>query len=237
MVQMSGILEPLSKIIASLALPIVLAVLGYWFNDSLKSRELNVKYVEIAVNVLSQPPSEETKSLRLWAIDLINMHAAVKIDDALREVLVNEEALPVSALSNPQQGYREFVGRRQVDKIIISDTQNGNTESELRALAARGVSYHYLIGPDGKIHSLVDENNVAFHAAKFNGSSIGIGLTHLSGSAYPPEQIDALKKLIVEIAQRWNLKGANIFGKEELDPRKKTDFATVKADILRAVDG
>lgn len=232
---MSGFLDTVLKIFSALALPIVLAVLGYWFNDSLKSRELNVKYVEIAVNVLSQPPSEETKSLRQWAITLINQHAAVKIDDNLRDILVNDEALPANVLSSPKRGFKEVAGKRIVDKIIISDTQNANTEAELAVLDQLGLSYHYLIGTDGKVHSLVDENDIAFHAAKLNANSIGIGLTHVSGTPYPPEQVTALKSLLTDIATRWNLKRSNIYGKEELDSRKRTDFSRIKAEVTAAI--
>ena len=232
---MLGFLESLSKILGAVALPVVRAVLGFWFNDSLKSRELNVKYVEIAVNVLSQPPSEETKSLRLWAINLINEHASVKIDETLRDILINKEALPTSDLTNPKTGFKEVAGRREVDKIIVSDTQNTNTQSELDALDQFKVSYHYLIAADGTVHSLVDENNIAFHTARNNSSSIGIGLTHVSGGTYPETQVAALKALVAQIAERWEIPTSQIYGKEEIDKRKRTDFASIKARVVEGL--
>lgn len=232
---MLGFLESLSKILGAVALPVVLAVLGFWFNDSLKSRELNVKYVEIAVNVLSQPPSDETKSLRLWAINLINEHASVKIDDKLRDILINDEALPANVLTNPKPGFKEIAGRREVDKIIVSDTQNANALSTLAALDGLGASYHYLISAEGTVHSLVDENNIAFHTVRNNTTSIGIGISHISGNPYPEPQVTALKTLIAEISERWGIPAAGVFGKEEIDKRKRTDFATIKARVVEGM--
>lgn len=63
-----------------------------------------------------------------------------------------------------------------------------DTEAICRVFESYGVSAHYLIGRDGTVYQLVDENRVAYHAGKgklpfppylensFNGSSIGIEL-------------------------------------------------------------
>jgi hypothetical protein len=229
---MLAFLESLSKILGAVALPVVLAVLGYWFNDSLKSQELNVKYVEIAVNVLSRPPSEETKPLRAWAIEVINAHASVKIDADLKDILIESEPLPANLLTNPTNGFRESQGEREINRIILSDTQNTNVESELKVLNALKVSYHYMISADGKILTLVDEKNIAYHTAKFNSNSIGIGIAHVSGTPYTDAQIQALRTLLPDIAKRRDISASNIVGKSELDARKQSDFSKIKLDVL-----
>lgn len=73
--------------------------------------------------------------------------------------------------------------------VCIEQPQNPyDLNAICRVFEDYGVSAHYLIGRDGTVYQLVDENRVAYHAGKgklpfppylensFNGSSIGIEL-------------------------------------------------------------
>lgn len=55
---------------------------------------------------------------------------------------------------------------RRPNFVIIHDTGSGDVERALRTLTdpAREVSSHYLIGRDGTLYQLVDENRRAWHA-------------------------------------------------------------------------
>jgi Negative regulator of beta-lactamase expression len=224
-------IEKVSKILAAIALPFILLYLGNDFTASLKDKDIHQKYVEIAVGILTNEPTEETKELRSWAVQVINRYAEIKIDAKLESILVDQTALPSSALEVPRKGFRTVEGKRQIKRIIVSDTQQDNTQAELAALDNHGVSYHYLIDLDGSVMKLVDENNIAFHTTRQNDDSIGIGVMHRSGETYTDAQKASLKRLITEIATRYAIAKSNILAKSEVS-NKRSDFNTIKESVL-----
>ncbi|RLC53305.1 MAG: hypothetical protein DRH89_10730 [Candidatus Cloacimonadota bacterium] len=76
------------KIVFTILTPIAIIFSGYFINVTLQENEIKVKYVEIAVRILSSKPTEETSALRNWAIDLLNENSNVKLDSlAIDELL------------------------------------------------------------------------------------------------------------------------------------------------------
>ncbi|MEZ5810629.1 MAG: peptidoglycan recognition family protein [Rhizobiaceae bacterium] len=225
-------IEKLVKILSTIAIPVVLLVVGNWYSASQKDKDLGQKYVEIAIRILSEEPTDDNQQLRKWAVETVNRYAEIKIDDDLKSILVEKEAIPVDIVDAPQRGFREFVGERLVKRIIVSDSQGEDMDRELAALKQLGVSYHYLVGLDGEILRLVDENDVAFHAGRNNGDSIGVGLLHVGGKAYPDAQVEALRTLIGEIASRHGLKRRDVVSRQQVDPRKASDFGTIADRVL-----
>jgi len=230
-----AVFESVAKIIASVALPVVLLVLGNWYTESQKDKDIGQKYVEIAVEILAADPTEETRQLRTWAVEVVNRYSEIKMNTDLATELIESAPLPLRIQNEPRQGFREFLGKRQVTKIIISDTQNRDVDSELGALDQFGVSYHYLVTADGQILGLVDENDVAFHTSKQNSDSIGIGVMHVAGDDYPPAQIDALARLVRDVAERHGVTAENIAGKDRFDPRKRSDFGKISDAVLKGL--
>ena len=100
--------------------------------------------------------------------------------------------------------------------IVLHYTGMKTGEEALHRLCdpAAKVSAHYMIEEDGRVFQLVDEKQRAWHAGKsfwrgitdINSASIGIELVnpgHQFGyRAFPPAQIDVLKKLLLDIIQR-----------------------------------
>jgi uncharacterized protein YoxC len=144
--------------------------------------------------------------------------------------------LPASgSQSQLQSGFKESAGERQIEKIIISDTQQENYEAEIAGLVTNNVSYHYLIKSGGELVKLVDENNVAFHSAGQNADSIGIGLMHISGTEYTDEQIKALAELLRDIVGRRSLPATSILARSDVNQSKLSDFPTIKDSVLALV--
>ncbi|MGN0919935.1 MAG: N-acetylmuramoyl-L-alanine amidase [Alphaproteobacteria bacterium] len=95
------------------------------------------------------------------------------------------------------------------------------------------LSVHYLIEANGRLHSLVPEDKVAWHAGPsfwagetgLNQTSIGIELEHLGygQTAYPQKQIEALIKLVKEILARHPIRPENILGHSDIAPMAKMD--------------
>jgi len=80
----------------------VIAGVGLIVDSTLKNREVNLKYVQVAVDILRVKPEESSKNLRKWAIDVINEYSKIPLSlEAQEELKTN--ALPVgNYLADPQ---------------------------------------------------------------------------------------------------------------------------------------
>lgn len=89
------------RILAIVAIPVAVAAIGWWVNSTLAEQELQVKYVEIAVGILSQPPNAEQDAapdaLREWAIDVLVAKTPVTLTGEAIENM-RRNALPVRFL-------------------------------------------------------------------------------------------------------------------------------------------
>lgn len=83
-------LEIVGKILSILLIPIVLALLGNFVNTALKKSDVDLRMVELAVDILQEEPTEENKELRTWAIAVINKHAQVAITELAKNELLNK---------------------------------------------------------------------------------------------------------------------------------------------------
>ncbi len=117
-------------------------------------------------------------------------------------------------------GYREMPNRN-IDVIIIHSAFN-NSGGEfydidliINQFRRYKVSTHYLIGRDGSVYQLVDDNNIAFHAGKsslpdgrtsVNKCSIGIEV--VTSFTEPPteEQTNALVDLVSQLNTKHKIK-------------------------------
>ena len=133
-------LDVLSKILAAVLIPIVLAVIGNQYSTAIKERELQGKFVELAVDILREEPTPETDSLRAWATKVIDRYSGINLGMAARERLIRTVPLPFSSeLKAP------LLRERMVD-IAPSDVRT--TVDNLKAGGAREVMTRRQ--PDGK---------------------------------------------------------------------------------------
>jgi hypothetical protein len=90
-----------SGLLAALLIPVVIAVLGQRYTSALKEREIQSHFVELALTVLKEPPREENKAVRQWALNVVDEYSGVPLGDSARQELVDSVSLPtpVSATS------------------------------------------------------------------------------------------------------------------------------------------
>jgi N-acetylmuramoyl-L-alanine amidase len=122
---------------------------------------------------------------------------------------------------------------RRPNYVILHDTSNDTIERPLKTLTdpARKVSAHYLIGRDGTLYQLVDENRRAWHAGQsywggltdLNSASIGIELDNTGDEPYAEPQIDRLIGLLKELQARHRIPPMNILGHGDIAVRRKVD--------------
>jgi len=91
--------ESASVALAALLVPVVVAVVGSSFSSAVTNREIDIRFVELAVDILQEEPDEESRGLRDWAIDVIDEYSGIQMSDEARESL-QEDALPLSLLSS-----------------------------------------------------------------------------------------------------------------------------------------
>ena len=50
---------------------VVIALFGTFINSTLKQQEIRVEYVQIAISILSEEPTNDLQPLRAWAVDVL----------------------------------------------------------------------------------------------------------------------------------------------------------------------
>ena len=97
------------------------------------------------------------------------------------------------------------------------------------------VSSHYLISQNGKVHQLVMDNRIAWHAGKscwgkyknLNKNSIGIEMVnkgHKFGyTNFKKKQLSNLIKICQNLIKKYKIKSQNIVGHSDIAPLRKLD--------------
>ncbi len=131
-----------------------------------------------------------------------------------------------------------FNGRElPISMVVIHYTEMRDKDVALARLCdpESGVSAHYLIGKDGEVVHLVDEDKRAWHAGvaywrghkDVNSASIGIELDHpghkFGYTEFPRVQIDALVPLLARMMKTHDIPRANVVGHSDVAPMRKID--------------
>ena len=85
----------ISSLIASVLIPVVIAIIGHAYTGALKQNEIGVRYVELAVGILAEQPKPDSQHLavRKWAIEIINFYSAVPLSGSAIEELQENQIL------------------------------------------------------------------------------------------------------------------------------------------------
>lgn len=84
----------ISTLIASILVPIVIALIGYWYSNAMKERELQIRYLELATNILSQQPQKEQIYIRQWAVQIIKYYSEIPLADSVENNLIYKGYIP-----------------------------------------------------------------------------------------------------------------------------------------------
>lgn len=85
--QAAKIFSSLAVMISSLAVPIVLAIIGSEVQEHLQEQSVRRDYVTLAVSILRDPTNRSSPDLKGWAADLLDTNAPVKLSPALKASL------------------------------------------------------------------------------------------------------------------------------------------------------
>ena len=81
-------IEQLSKIVSLVAIPVILALVGWAIQDSLTKRSVSQEYVALAVSILKESKEETEPSLREWAVELLNQNSPTKFSESVADQLI-----------------------------------------------------------------------------------------------------------------------------------------------------
>jgi len=133
----------------------------------------------------------------------------------------------------PVHEYKTYKKRdiKTINKIIVHCTaSNCRKEEELFRLAeydigpnhisssgCPGITYHFMILPDGRLYYTSDITNITWHAGNFNSKSIAVSLCYKGDNSFVPSpQIESLYKILSELCLDLNIDPDNIKGHREL---------------------
>ncbi|PHN31373.1 hypothetical protein [Pseudomonas sp. ICMP 460] len=118
----------LSQIFSILAIPVVLALIGFWVQRSLQEQQIKRDYVSLAVSLLlpkKEGEKETSPELRSWATELLNDSSPVKLSKKQSESLRrNGLSLQPGDIIFFSKNPAVYLGERQ----IIRSTHDGGVE-------------------------------------------------------------------------------------------------------------
>lgn len=154
----------------------------------------------------------------------------------------------------PSPNFKTGGKGRRISCLVLHATATSGIDSPREWLCnpESEASAHYLVGRDGKILQLVDEDNVAWHAGEsrwrgteyvnpkdgkttVNNRSIGIEMVNSNDGKmpYPPEQVAAVLALAVPICKDYGIKIVDVVGHLDVAPGRKTDPAAFPWDDFK----
>ncbi|WP_051927400.1 N-acetylmuramoyl-L-alanine amidase [Ruegeria halocynthiae] len=140
---------------------------------------------------------------------------------------------PLNAIWHPSPNFGARRDRVKPSLIVLHYTAMDTAQAALDRLCdpAYEVSAHYLIGADGALWRMVEEENRAWHAGAgewcgqgdVNSRSIGIELDNLGTHPFSEPQMTALESLLQRIMGRWSIGPQGVIGHSDMAPGRKID--------------
>lgn len=86
--------ESASAAVGAILVPVAVAFVGSIYTSAVKNREVEGQFVEMAVSILQQQPTEESQPLRSWAVSVLDKYSGVEMSQSTRDSLIERNSLP-----------------------------------------------------------------------------------------------------------------------------------------------
>jgi hypothetical protein len=93
----------ISGLLAAVAVPVAIAVVGSWYTQANKEQELklsqqaaNKEWVQIGIDILRDP--NVAPSIRKWGIQIVSRYGGIQIDEDVKDALTEGAVLPQSSV-------------------------------------------------------------------------------------------------------------------------------------------
>ena len=87
-------ISAISGLIAAVIIPVVLAFVGNMYTQAIKEREIQGRYVELALDILKSPPDDKNQHVRSWALKVVDRYSGVPLDSDAKNELKTAPLLP-----------------------------------------------------------------------------------------------------------------------------------------------
>lgn len=82
------------RLLSTSLIPLAIVLASNFYSNAIKERETGTHYVELALNILREKPSEANKELRQWATKIIDHFSPVALTEkATHELQIKELGL------------------------------------------------------------------------------------------------------------------------------------------------
>lgn len=108
--------QVIAVVMASLAVPVILAVIGNSYATAQKEAERNVRYVELAVEILRTPPSKQPKQMRTWAVQILDRFSPVTLPPPAKESLATTQ-LQVASDATPLENLADKTDQEVLEEV------------------------------------------------------------------------------------------------------------------------
>ncbi|MBN1347810.1 hypothetical protein JXJ21_00215 [candidate division KSB1 bacterium] len=111
-------LKSVSALLASVLVPIVLGLVGHWYSGALKQVDANLRYSELAIDILKRSPTETDAAIREWAIDVIDSYSGIPLNKQARLALQKSSILEIEEFLQ-EKWIPEFISA-YIDELFLS---------------------------------------------------------------------------------------------------------------------
>lgn len=80
-------IQSIATILSSVAIPIVIAIVGWWVQSSVSNEGIKKDYVQMAIGILKDSDKQKDEEMRKWAVAVLDKNAPVPFSRDLREKL------------------------------------------------------------------------------------------------------------------------------------------------------
>ena len=101
--------KQITQIVSAIAVPVVLAILGYFVQGSLADAGLKKDYVQMALTVLKEEPSKENEQLRKWAISILDKNSPVPLSKSLKSQLETTKSFDIPFITSSDLEFLETI--------------------------------------------------------------------------------------------------------------------------------
>jgi hypothetical protein len=123
--------KAIATITSSIAIPVVLAVIGYFVQTTVASDGLKKDYVQIATNILKEEPNPKNTELRVWAIQILDKYSDIPFSDKASEALKNQQSLYSSMMRSPEPPSWCMTAPQEIEILkLIEENTDGRVLDE-----------------------------------------------------------------------------------------------------------
>src|SRR5262245_25109777 len=149
-------LEQLSKVLAAILIPLMLAIVGNWYTSAIKQRELDARFAEVALGILARPPASADaadRSVREWAARLVSQYSGLPLGEEATRSVVDKTTIPLDTNSSYEGTTRYVVGAGSISLgIVVGNGQLGASVVRLNDQPiAPGQDGKFVIGQGGDL--------------------------------------------------------------------------------------